>query len=65
MQGEITCWSLLGVKGFKIFSSTEVHLANRSGMLLEVGTRVPEPVYYEHSTRLCCLGIEMGKPKKS
>ena len=36
-----------------------------TGLLLEAGTRVPAPVYYEHSTHLCCLGIEKGKPKKS
>lgn len=33
-------------------------------LLLEAGTRVPAPVYYEHGTRLCYLSIEKGKAKK-
>ena len=42
-----------------------------AGLLLEAGTwapapaPAPAPVYCERSTRLFCLGIEKGKPKKS
>ena len=36
-----------------------------AGLLLEARTRAPAPVYCERSTRLFCLGIEKGKPKKS